>query len=75
MITIRTHIINNLNSMQYADDLIIMSISIYDLQHLVNLMCQFRKICLNINVNKSARMRMGKRHNSLMNASLLKVWV
>ena len=47
----------------YAGDLILLSISVCDMQRLVNLcVSEFDKIGLKINVKKSACMRVGLRH-------------
>jgi len=51
------------NSIMYADDLILISISICDMQSLVKLCVEeFNNIGLDINISKSARLRIGIRH-------------
>ena len=54
-----------LNSFLYADDLIILTLSVSDLQKLVNI-CQstFTEIGLTINIKKSHCIRIGSRHNN-----------
>ena len=48
----------------YADDLILLSISLSDLQYLVNIcVTEFRKIGMHINTTKSACIRVGLLHN------------
>jgi hypothetical protein len=48
----------------YADDLILLSISLHDLQCLINIcLKEFQSIGMEININKSACMRIGNRHN------------
>jgi len=54
----------NFNALMYADDLILLSISIYELQILVDTcLLTFEDLKLEINVKKSACMRIGPRHN------------
>ena len=52
------------NSFMYADDVILLSISLSHMQLMVN-MCirEFGAIGMNINFNKSGCMRIGERHN------------
>ena len=52
----------------YADDLMLLSISIRDLQFLVS-MCfaSFKELGMEININKSACLRIGLRHNAEVN--------
>jgi len=51
----------------YADDLILMSISICDLQHMVNVCVKsFESIGMEINANKSACIRIGSRHRAIV---------
>ena len=51
-----------LNSFMYADDLILLSISVYDLQRLINLCSDtFTELDLHINIMKSHTMRIGPR--------------
>ena len=51
------------NSIMYADDLILLSASVSDLQNLVDLcVIEFDQIGLEINVGKSSRVRIGQRH-------------
>lgn len=50
------------NAIMYADDLILLSISVSDLQHLVNLcVIEFKLIGLEINAKKSSCIRIGNR--------------
>lgn len=51
------------NAIMYADDLLLMSASLCDLQSMVNLCVnEFRSIGLSININKSVCMRIGPRY-------------
>ena len=51
------------NILMYADDLVILSISLADLQHMIDICYTvFKRIRLDININKSACVRIGKRH-------------
>ena len=52
-----------MNSFMYADDLILAAITVNDIQYLVDLCVeQFGLIGLEINIKKSASMRIGRRH-------------
>ena len=52
------------SSFMYADDVILLSISLRHMQLMVNLcLKEFAAIGMNINVNKSGCMRIGERHN------------
>ena len=52
-----------LNSIMYADDLILLSICIADLQYLVDFCVEeFKAIGLALNINKTACMRVGARY-------------
>ena len=54
-----------LNAVMYADDLLLMSISVSDLQKLVDLCIkEFDEIGMLINIKKSVCIRIGQRHNS-----------
>ena len=54
---------NCFNSIMYADDLIILSISLHHLQSLVNICVhEFKSIRMSINLLKSACLRVGPRH-------------
>ena len=60
------------NSLMYADDLILLSVSVYDIQELVNLCVkEFRNIGMEINIKKSACIRIGKRHNIIPSAIII----
>ena len=52
------------NSFMYADDLILLSISIHDMQAMVDICeIEFKNILMSINSKKSACLRIGDRHN------------
>jgi hypothetical protein len=52
------------NAMMFADDLLLMSISITDLQQMVNICCEVLDSCLlEINANKTVGLRIGPRHH------------
>ena len=52
------------NSIMYADDLILMSISIHQMQEMVDICVKaFEAIGMNINIRKSGCIRIGERHN------------
>jgi len=56
-----------MNSFMYADYLLLLSISLHDLQKLVDLcVIEFNNIGMTININKSACVRIGSRHNKVM---------
>ena len=62
-----------MNSFIYADDLLLLSISLHDLQKLVNLcVIEFNNIVMTININKSACLRIGNRHNNKVMRIVLK---
>jgi hypothetical protein len=55
----------NLNSMMYADDLILLSVSLSDLQYMINVCAEeFVKLDLKTNAKKSGCLRIGRRFNS-----------
>jgi len=61
------HFIRNLcfNAFMYADDLLLLSISVSDLQKMLNICLEeLNLLDMNFNVNKSNWLRIGKRHNS-----------
>ena len=59
------------NATMYADDLLLLSLSINDLQNLIDLcVVEFDKIDMQLNINKSCCMRIGKRR-SLVVVNLL----
>ena len=60
------------NSIMYADDLIILAISMQHIRHLVDICIEeFKIINMDININKSAFMRIGDRHGADVNAILV----
>ena len=55
----------SVNSFMYADDLIILSASMFDMQKLLNLCtCELNDILLRVNLKKCACIRIGKRFNA-----------
>ena len=53
-----------INAIMYADDLLLMSLSLHDLQAMVNLCVkEFEAIGLSVNISKSACLRIGPSHN------------
>ena len=59
---------NCLNAIMYADELLLMSISVNDLQLMVNLCIEeFENLDMLINVKKSVCMRIGHRHVAIVN--------
>ena len=53
------------NSFMYADDVILLSLSLHQMQLMINFCLeQFDAIGMNINVDKSGCMRIGERHNA-----------
>ena len=53
------------NAIMYADDLLLLSLSIYDLQKMVDICFNvFNSLGLSINISKSACLRIGPLHNS-----------
>ena len=62
----------NFNSMMYADDLILLAISLEDLQEMINVCSEeFIKLDMKPNAKKSCCMRVGKRFNSKVNDILI----
>ena len=54
-----------LNAIMYADDLMLLSISLSDLQAMVDIcVTEFRELGLSINISKSKCLRIGPRHKS-----------
>ena len=48
----------------YADDLILLSISLRDMQYMIDIrQIEFNNICMAINSKKTACLRIGNRHN------------
>jgi hypothetical protein len=59
------------NSLMYADDLILLSVSVSHLLQLIKICrIEFSLIDLNINLNKSGCMRIGDRHNAKVDSLL-----
>ena len=61
------------NSFTYADDLILLAISLCDLQRMINIcVTEFDGIGLSINSNKSACIRIGPRHSAEVDLLVIK---
>ena len=56
----------------YADDLVLLSISIKDVQMMIDLCeLEFKALGMAINVQKTACLRIGKRHTAVVNEILV----
>lgn len=52
------------NAIMYADDILLMSLSITDMQKMVDIcLIELDRVDMNINIKKSVSLRIGKRHN------------
>ena len=60
------------NAFMYADDLLLLTISLCDLQLMVNIcLNEFNDLDLKINVKKSVCMRIGRKHNERIDAVVI----